>query len=110
MGQARKRRAHCAFCGAPAVSVDHLPPRSLFPGDKINLITVPSCEEHNGKRSGLDERFRNYVATHIGDDTPEAQALLAKTARAVSRNKSAQKWRPDLSAFEVEINQIALSQ
>jgi hypothetical protein len=70
--------------------VDHVPPRNLFPGDKTNLITVPACHEHNGDLSGLDERFRDYIATHIGNETPNAQALLAKTVRAARRKKAKQ--------------------
>jgi hypothetical protein len=79
----------------------------LFPADQTNLITVPACHEHNGKRSGLDEKFRDYVATHIGDDTPNARALLEKTVRGVTRNKKIQRWRPDASTFEVEIKSDA---
>ena len=103
MGQAKGRRAYCAYCGAPKVSEDHVPPRNLFPLNRTNLVTVPACHEHNGKRSGLDEDFRNYVATHIGDDTPDAQELLRRTARGAQRNKKLRRWRPDLSAFEVDI-------
>jgi hypothetical protein len=87
----------------PKVSDDHVPPRNLFPLNRTNLVTVPACHKHNGKRSGLDEDFRNYIATHIGDDTPNAQELLRKTVRGLRRNKKIQHWRPDLGAFEVEI-------
>src|SRR5438132_4939259 len=103
MNEPKKSRDFCAYCGEPKVGDDHVPPKNLFPTNRTNLITVPACHEHNGKRSDLDERFRNYVATHIGDDTPNAQELLKKTVRGVTRNKSMQRWRPDLSAFEVEI-------
>ena len=96
-------RDYCACCGAPKVSDDHVPPRNLFPLNRTNLVTVPACHEHNGKRSVVDEDFRNYIATHIGDDTPNAQELLRKTVRGVRRNRKVQRWRPDLSAFEVDI-------
>ena len=103
MGNINQCREFCAYCGAPKVSDDHVPPRNLFPLNRTNLVTVPACYEHNGKRSALDEDFRNYVATHIGDDTPAAQELLRKTARGFRRKKKVQRWRPDLSAFEVDI-------
>jgi len=67
------------------------------------LITVPACDKHNGKRSNLDEQFRDYIATHIDDDTSNAQALLSKTFRAANRNKRIQQWQPDLGAYTVEI-------
>jgi hypothetical protein len=96
-----------ACCGEPKVSDDHVPSKNLFPTNRASLITVPACHEHNGKRSDLDEKFRNYIATHIGDDTLNAQALLEKTIRGVTRNKKIQRWRPDFSAFEVEIKSDA---
>jgi hypothetical protein len=107
MSKANKSRDFCAYCGEPKVSDDHVPPKNLFPTNRTNLITVPACHEHNGKRSDLDEKFRNYISTHIGDDTPNAQALLEKTIRGVTRNKKIQRWRPDYSAFEVEIKSDA---
>jgi hypothetical protein len=103
MDKNKRDRTRCAYCGAPATSVDHVPPKNLFPTDRAGLITVPACDEHNGKRSDLDERFRNYIATHIGDDTPNAQALLSKTFRGVKRNKRIHRWRPDLGVYTVEI-------
>lgn len=53
----------CYRCDAEATSVDHVPPRCLFPEKKDlpevdyrkNLITVPSCEAHNCARSHDDE-------------------------------------------------------
>ena len=57
----------CYMCDAPSTSVDHAPPRCLFPENKdlliedksLNfrdqLITVPACHEHNGKKSMDDE-------------------------------------------------------
>jgi hypothetical protein len=96
-------RTRCAYCGAPATSVDHVPPKNLFPTNRRDLITVPACEEHNGKRSDLDEQFRNYIATHIGDDTPTAQELLQKTVRGLNRNKKLHQWRTELDAYTVEI-------
>ncbi len=107
MGEAKRRRLHCAYCGAPKVSEDHVPPKNLFPVDRTNLITVPACHEHNGKRSDLDEKFRNYVATRVGNETPTTHELLDKTIRGVTRNKKLHRWNPDLSQFEVKIESDA---
>lgn len=47
----------CYFkgCQATPVTVEHAPPKSFFPKDKRkNLITVPSCAEHNNAKSNDD--------------------------------------------------------
>ena len=51
------------MCHDEACSVEHVPPRALFPEQKDignpdfrrNLITVPSCAKHNMGKSGDDE-------------------------------------------------------
>lgn len=52
----------CYRCGQPESSKEHVPPSCLFPEYKDvkinlrkNLITVPSCELHNSKKSSDDE-------------------------------------------------------
>jgi hypothetical protein len=60
----------CYMCEAPAVSREHAPPACFFPEAKDlpdgidlrrNLITVPSCDAHNSKKSHDDE----YLWFHI---------------------------------------------
>lgn len=59
----RKGRAQCYMCVSPATSREHVPPLCLFPESKDvggkdyrrNLITVPSCDEHNSKKESDDE-------------------------------------------------------
>jgi hypothetical protein len=52
----------CVFCGAPATTRDHVPPRNIFPEPRpSNLIKVPSCSRCNNGRSLIDEKFRNIV-------------------------------------------------
>jgi hypothetical protein len=56
---------NCYFCGRPATSKEHVPPKSFFPETKeerINLITVPSCDEHNNKKSETNEYMFQYFA------------------------------------------------
>ncbi len=115
MGEAKRRRAYGAYCPAPSESQDHVPPKNLFAADRTNLITVPACHDHNGKRSGLDERVRNYVAMRIGIETPTTKVLWDKMARSVQQNRKFQdrvrqnsSWRPDLNAFEVKIESDAV--
>lgn len=107
MDEAKRRRAFCAYCGALRTSDDHIPPKTLFPKDRTNLITVPSCHQHNLGQSGLDEQFRNYLATRIGVETPTTRALFEKTIRSATRKRDAWPWYPDRSAFAVKIESDA---
>lgn len=52
----------CYWCGSPATSREHVPSRNLFPqGKNKNLITVPSCSQHNETLTKFDEKFRVYL-------------------------------------------------
>lgn len=109
MGEARRRRKHCAYCGELATSRDHVPPQSLFIGDRTNLLTVPSCDQHNGKRSGLDERFREFVSLALGGATPRTKEMWDVMARGVRKNNRRQKeiagksrFLPDLGVYAIE--------
>jgi len=55
----------CYMCNAIATSREHAPPQCLFPKElsigrdlRKNLITVPSCDVHNSKKSEDDEFLR----------------------------------------------------
>jgi len=53
---------NCYWCGISLTDAtnkkEHVPPRCFFPqGYKKQLITVPSCEEHNNMFSELDYKF-----------------------------------------------------
>lgn len=61
-----KNQEICYWCGWVATSSEHVPPKCLFPESKDvkgiydrsfrnNLITVPSCDKHNMKKSHDDE-------------------------------------------------------
>jgi hypothetical protein len=62
------------MCEKPATSKEHVPPKCFFPLKKdspkgvnlrMNLITVPSCDQHNSQKSGDDEYFRMVILSHI---------------------------------------------
>jgi hypothetical protein len=49
--------------------MEHVPPKCIFPKrDKFrkNLITVPSCDEHNSKKSKDDELLRHILSSTPG--------------------------------------------
>lgn len=66
----------CYKCGKIATSKEHVPPICLFPEQKDvggadfrkNLITVPSCEEHNTQKSNDDEFLLATIAGVVGNN------------------------------------------
>ena len=70
----------CYMCGRPATSSEHAPPLCIFPERKDtsegtdyrrNLVTVPSCDEHNSKKSRDDEYLLfalagSYTSSNVG--------------------------------------------
>lgn len=87
----------CFVCGVPATGVDHVPPRSFFPKKqdlpqgvaevRRNLITVPACDEHNGRYS-KDDEVASYVIllTHQANQLGVDQ-FLRKGLRAITGHK-----------------------
>jgi hypothetical protein len=60
------------MCNSEATSREHAPPSCFFPEEKSikqnlrrNLITVPSCDLHNSKKSKDDEFFRSIVLMSV---------------------------------------------
>lgn len=59
----------CYMCDKDATTVEHVPPKCIFPeikdtngiDYKKNLITVPSCEEHNNSKSTDDTYLRDIL-------------------------------------------------
>ena len=58
-----KAEKTCYMCEELATSVEHIPPQCLFPEQKDlpdgidlrkQLLTVPSCDKHNSKKSQDD--------------------------------------------------------
>ncbi len=87
----------CFYCGGPATSVDHVPPRCFFPKDKDlpadvaavrkNLITVPACDAHNGKYSSDDEIASLVVRLPYQANALGQQDFLKKGFRTIEKSK-----------------------
>jgi len=66
----------CYMCDEVATSREHVPPLCLFPEEKDtgnlnfrkDLITVPSCHLHNGKKSRDDEYLMASLAGIVGNN------------------------------------------
>lgn len=67
----------CSLCGKqPALTRDHIPPKSIFPKPHpIDLITVPACLKCNKSTEEADEKFRVYLNFYVGKETKETEML-----------------------------------
>ena len=81
------------MCASTKSSREHAPPECLFPKEKEcgrdlrrNLITVPSCDEHNSKKS-KDDEFMRAVILFIAVATSEVakHQFLGKLLRGAAR-------------------------
>jgi hypothetical protein len=85
----------CYMCADPATSREHVPPLCIFPeakdlksGEDLrkNLITVPSCDTHNTKKSKDDEFLLFVLTLSIANNQAAKQQGDTKILRAVTRN------------------------
>lgn len=83
----------CYMCDAEGISREHVPPLCLFPEAKDvkglnfrkDLITVPSCELHNSKKSHDDEFLMVSIAGIIGNNQLGYLQTISKVNRALKR-------------------------
>jgi hypothetical protein len=100
----------CAYCGRPATTADHVPPRGLFarplPAD---VITVPSCSSCNNNSSKDDEYFRTVMSVrHDTFDHPDASAAAQRQLTRFNQPGSAKFAKSFVSGVnEVEIRTSA---
>ena len=79
----------CYACTKPATTKEHAPPFSFFPtGQRTNLITVPSCPEHNNDNSKDVEYARNVISTMFGVNVIGQQLFADKSMRSFDRSPS----------------------
>ncbi len=84
----------CYMCEAEATSMEHVPPKCLFPESKDlpsgvdlrkNLIKVPSCDQHNSHKSLDDEYFMFVIASAFHGNNPREKHFDTKIMRAAKR-------------------------
>lgn len=81
------------MCEALATSREHAPPLCVFPEQDVvdrdlrrNLVTVPSCDRHNGKKCGDDEFLQAVILMmSVAASEVAKPAFLGKYLRAVKR-------------------------
>lgn len=100
----------CYMCPAQAISTEHVPPKCIFPESKDlpsggnyrkNLITVPSCKEHNSTKSKDDEYLLFILATNWNVNDIGLQHWLTKVIRALETNPSKMGIYKDLSPITI---------
>lgn len=75
----KKGNKTCYMCSAQETTTEHVPPDSFFPeGFRQNLLTVPSCDEHNTKNSMDVEYVRNVLCQHADNDAARRAFATAK--------------------------------
>jgi len=52
-----KNAKPCYFCGGISTGREHIPPQMLFKEIECDKITVPSCDQHNTYKSGIDQKI-----------------------------------------------------
>lgn len=84
----------CYACEREATSVEHTPPKCIFPELKDfpykslrkNLITVPSCDQHNSAKSKDDEFLMISLAGMLGNNSIGYIHSITKVDRALRRS------------------------
>jgi hypothetical protein len=77
----------CYACDKPATTKEHAPPFSFFPeGHRTNLITVPSCPDHNTANSKDVEYTRNVITTMFGVNQVGESHFSDKSVRSFDRS------------------------
>lgn len=84
----------CYMCEELGTTNEHAPPRCIFPEKKDvadgtdyrkNLITVPSCPEHNSTKSKDDEYLLYLLSASFSSNDVGLNQFLTKVKRAMTR-------------------------
>lgn len=93
-------KATCYMCTELKTSVEHVPPRGLFPKAKDlpqdmnmrkQLITVPACDRHNSEKSTDDEYLMYVLLFGIQNNHIASLQVKTKITRALKENASVAK-------------------
>lgn len=78
----------CYMCESGNTTREHVPPECFFPPEhKLNLITVPSCPEHNLKKSKDDEYVRSIIAPYLTTNSVGQDMAMTKVNRSFQHSK-----------------------
>ncbi len=86
----------CYMCNKTATSREHFPPKSFFPKSgrvRSKLRTVPSCDEHNGKKSSDDQYLLAHICIHAASGENLAKTIFW---RSIAPHLSSKRFKTDL--------------
>lgn len=88
----RRRYKHCAYCGELRPSTrDHVIPKCLFERPlPVKMLTVPACDDCNGRKARHDDFLRDLLTTDIAaSESPVALRIFnGKVIRSSQQGKS----------------------
>lgn len=81
----------CYYCGAPATSREHVPPKIFRKGvagiEQYEAITVPSCSVHNEAKHKIDQAAYNAFALPIQSINGSSMQLSHEQVNTMVREK-----------------------
>lgn len=86
----------CYFpgCDNKGITKEHIPPRSFFPkGEKEQLLTVKSCEDHNNAKCTDDLYVLAQICMNASPSNRAREIFLKKIAPQLKFNNSALRKR-----------------
>lgn len=99
----RKRTERCYYCGEPASTTEHAPPKMLFKGfDACDSITAPSCTKHNSDKADQAIIYSLLITLdkwkQAGHEIPpDAQHAIQVAMQSFQRSKRKTSVGPLLS-------------
>jgi hypothetical protein len=98
----------CYLCGGVASTVDHVPPRSLFPADPANIIKLSAYQGCNQGASFDEEYIRTILAAMGYDHSSVARAVWEdKVKRSFERRPNGLRARLPRAVFPLEFRTAA---
>ncbi|WP_223592824.1 hypothetical protein [Pseudomonas sp. A-R-19] len=104
----------CYMCSKPATTREHAPPRCLFPAQKyslngkdqrVNLIVVPACDEHNGDKSADDQYLMHILPMSFGLNEVADHYFQTKVQESIASNNRLTKSLAG-SAVQVKVHDL----
>lgn len=82
-----KKDKKCYICGNSAVSEEHCPAKCFFPKQhRKNMITVPSCSQHNEATSLDDEYARLFIIMNNRNNKLSFEHFKDKVLKSLDRS------------------------
>lgn len=82
----------CYFqgCTEKGITKEHIPPRSFFPdGEKVQLLTVKSCEKHNNAKSKDDLYALAQICMNASPSNRAREIFMNKVCPQLEHNNNA---------------------